>query len=108
MNVFCFQCKRLHEELGTIPFRAECVSCGSDLHVCKTCRFYSQGKPNDCLIPGTEFIRDRGAANFCEEYAPSDMSTHSPPHSSTYEKAKRLFGEEPPKKRNPLFDEESP
>lgn len=24
--------------------------------------------PNDCLVPGTEFIRDREAANFCEEF----------------------------------------
>lgn len=51
-----------------IGFRAACPFCSSDLHVCVNCRYYSPGKPNDCLVPGTESIRDREAANFCEEF----------------------------------------
>jgi hypothetical protein len=51
-----------------IGFRAACPHCSSDLHVCVNCRYFAPGKPNDCLVPGTEPVRDREAANFCEEF----------------------------------------
>ncbi|MBI5273222.1 MAG: hypothetical protein HY861_04490 [Chlamydiia bacterium] len=54
-----------------VGFRASCPHCSSDLHACIGCRYYAVGKPNDCIVPGTEFIKDREAANFCEEFKPS-------------------------------------
>lgn len=51
-----------------IGFRAICPGCGVDLHTCTNCRYYSPGKPNDCLVPGTDSIRYRDAANFCEDF----------------------------------------
>ena len=97
----CWKCRRPLEG-GKILFRATCPHCDADLHVCKNCRYYAIGKPNDCAIPGTEPIRDREAANFCEEFAPRKDSS-SPP-SSDKSKAEKLFGEEIPKKKNPLLD----
>lgn len=102
MKVFCFKCSSAHEEATKIPFRAVCLQCGFDLHICKTCRFYSPGKPNDCAMPGTDFVRDREAANFCEEYCP--MPPPSQEAQGASEKAKQVFGEEPPKKKNPLLE----
>lgn len=65
----CWKCKK---DLGDLPskigFRASCPYCHSDLHVCKNCRYYSPGKPNDCMVPGTDPIRDREASNFCESF----------------------------------------
>lgn len=52
-----------------IPFRMSCPSCGIDLHSCKQCRFYQQGKPNDCNVPHSLFVRDESAYNFCEDFA---------------------------------------
>ena len=56
-----------------IGFRAVCIHCDVDLHVCKNCRYYSPGKPNDCIVPGTESIQDRERSNLCEEFKPKTV-----------------------------------
>ena len=53
---------------GKLPFRASCDVCVAWLHCCRNCKHYKPGMPNDCLIPGTDYIADREAANYCEEY----------------------------------------
>ena len=60
-----------------IGFRAVCIHCDADLHVCANCKYYCPGKPNDCLVPGTDYVKDRERANLCEEFtknqnAPND------------------------------------
>ena len=52
-----------------ISFRAVCDRCGASLHCCKNCKYYAPGRPNDCAVPGTEYIPDRTANNFCEEFS---------------------------------------
>ncbi|MGB7977736.1 MAG: hypothetical protein WCF19_01090 [Chlamydiales bacterium] len=65
----CWKCKK---QVGDTPvkiaFRAVCPHCGIDLHTCTNCRYYTPGKPNDCAVPGTDYVRDREAGNFCEEF----------------------------------------
>ncbi len=69
----CVHCTNLQEfERNKIPFRAICEKCGKDLHSCKNCKHYAPGKPNDCAIAGTLFVRDRDAYNFCEDFFPKD------------------------------------
>jgi hypothetical protein len=70
MQMNCWKCGAKLEEssLGKISFRAICEKCHSWLHCCKNCVNYKPGLPNDCYIPGTEFISDREASNFCEEF----------------------------------------
>jgi hypothetical protein len=67
----CWVCGALIEMPlnGKISFRATCEKCNADLHCCKNCKFYKVGKPNDCLIPGTEFIADREKNNYCEDFS---------------------------------------
>ena len=85
----CWKCAKPISELPVkIGFRAACPHCSADLHVCKNCRYYAIGKPNDCLVPGTEPIRDREAMNFCEDFKPL---IHKESPSS--DRHKRLFGE---------------
>ncbi len=70
-KIECWKCLKPVSDIPIkIGFRATCPHCDSDQHVCKNCRYYSPGKPNDCLVPGTEYIRDREANNFCEDYKP--------------------------------------
>lgn len=98
----CWKCRRDVDIGSKLSFRAVCVYCGIDLHVCKNCRYFAPGKPNDCLVPGTEFVRDREAANFCEDFVirkPLDAADADP-----MKKAKQLFGEDLPKKKNPLLE----
>lgn len=74
----CYHCGNAPDLSGAkVPFRAACDACGRDLHVCKNCKYYAPGKPNDCAVPGTLYVKDREAYNFCEDFAPGNPS--SPP-----------------------------
>lgn len=102
--IVCWKCKKIvSEEPVKIGFRASCPHCSSDLHVCVNCRYYAPGKPNDCAVPGTDYVRDREASNLCEEFK---LKTNESPRSN------KLFGSEPPPKKrdfNSLFkDDEEP
>lgn len=66
----CWTCgATLPEAERKISFRAVCDQCGAALHCCKNCRFYAPGRPNDCAVPGTEYVPDRSANNFCDEFS---------------------------------------
>lgn len=97
----CWHCNKPIELVsGKIGFRASCIHCNSDLHVCKNCRYYSVGKPNDCLVPGTEPIRDREASNLCEEFKSRI------PQSQALSPSKNILGEVEKKRDfNSLFQD---
>lgn len=76
---------------GKITFRATCDFCGAALHCCKNCRFYKPGLPNNCAVPGTDFIADRTAPNFCEEFQLLGKVLEK--KSDPREAERRLFGE---------------
>ena len=44
---------------------ARCRACGSDLHVCRQCRFYDTSKGKSCAEPVADEVRDKERANFC-------------------------------------------
>jgi hypothetical protein len=83
-----------------IGFRAICIHCDTDLHVCKNCRYYCPGKPNHCIIPGTELIQDRERSNLCEEFKPRTKIEET----SDKSKAREIFGDDVDKKK-PNFDD---
>lgn len=65
----CWKCGSQIAELDRkITFRAYCENCQADLHCCKNCTFYKPGRPNDCMIPGTDYVADREKANLCEDF----------------------------------------
>jgi len=88
----CWHCTRdLGEAPKRIAFRAVCDHCSSWLHVCKNCRNYKPGLPNDCMIPGTELIADREACNFCEDFVLLGEAKRS---ASAEDVSRRLFGDD--------------
>jgi hypothetical protein len=92
----CWKCKKLISDTPVkIAFRAKCPRCEIDLHTCTNCRYYAPGKPNDCAVPGTDYVRDREAANLCEEFKVKIEST-----SSERDQDKKKF--------NSLFKDEEP
>jgi predicted RNA-binding Zn-ribbon protein involved in translation (DUF1610 family) len=98
----CWKCQHEIEIGSKLSFRAVCPHCGIDLHVCNNCRYYAPGKPNDCSVPGTEFVRDREAANFCEDFSIKKITgTNS---DDPLKKAKKIFGEDLPIKKNPFLE----
>lgn len=66
----CWKCNAeiLQEAERKISFRELCDRCQAWLHCCKNCRNYKPGASNDCAIPGTEYVADREACNFCEDF----------------------------------------
>jgi hypothetical protein len=50
---------------------ANCMACGKPTHVCRNCRHYATGRPNDCLEPLADRVLDKTRANFCEHFEPS-------------------------------------
>lgn len=67
--MYCYKCnKKLDLPSKKIGFRQTCPICFADLHVCKNCKHYLIGKPNDCNVPNTEYVSDREKNNFCEDF----------------------------------------
>ncbi len=89
--MYCHKCKKkLELPNKKIGFKDRCFFCEADLHVCKNCRFYSIGKPNDCLASNTDYVSDREKYNFCEEFSFKD--TLNQQHlKSKKDIAKKLF-----------------
>ena len=90
----CYKCGKEIDEFktGKLPFRATCPFCHTWLHCCKNCKNYCPGKPNDCLVPGTEYIADREANNFCEDFSLLGQPPAVPPKDPK-DAFKKLFGD---------------
>lgn len=48
----------------------ECPSCRAQLHVCRMCRHYAPGRPEDCDEDDAPPVRDKRSANFCDYFVP--------------------------------------
>ena len=90
MNIDCWKCGKPISDLPSrISFREMCPHCESYLHCCKNCVNYQVGRPNDCKIPGTEYISDREGLNFCEEFR--ILGKAQSPQKDPKDGFKRLF-----------------
>ena len=54
---------------------ATCPQCGKYTHVCRNCRYYAPGRPNDCLEPVADPVADKQRANFCGYFEPTSPKT---------------------------------
>ncbi len=90
----CWNCNRAFEVHGgeKIAFRATCDHCAAYLHVCVACQYYRPGKPNDCLVPGTDRVADREYFNYCEEFKPGREPDK--PKLSIDDARRMLFGDD--------------
>ncbi len=88
----CWKCGTELDYEKRIPFKATCDKCNAWLHVCKSCKHYCPGKPNDCLVPGTEFVADREKFNLCEDFSPLDQPPPQQSKSDPTERFRNLFG----------------
>lgn len=107
----CWTCGTPLELISKVSFRATCETCHACLHCCRNCVYYKPGLPNDCMVPNTDYVADRAANNFCEEFkllGKKESGNAVDPKTI----AKKLFGDEKdqgqqkdPKKRfNDLFE----
>jgi len=65
----CWICAR---DLTAADYGREqtCPGCGKPTRVCRNCRHYAPGRPNDCVEPIAERVLDKTRANFCELFEP--------------------------------------
>lgn len=89
----CWNCGALLSLPGKLSFRASCDHCHASLHCCRNCVYYKPGLPNDCMVPGTDFVPDRESNNFCEEFKMLGKAPEEKIDPKQIER--RLFGEEP-------------
>ncbi len=103
------KCQKCNHEIpettsGKILYRAVCEKCESYLHSCLNCRFHQVGRNNECLIPGTELIRDRAQFNFCDDFMPATGKKSEKSADDPGKITEKLFGNsiEFEKKKDPL------
>jgi len=48
-----------------------CPGCTKPTRVCRNCRHFAPGRPNDCVEPMAEPIAEKERANFCELFEPA-------------------------------------
>lgn len=63
----CWKCKNAVVETE-ITRNSQCTFCGSDLHSCKNCIYYSPGSHYDCHETVDELVKDKEKANFCDSF----------------------------------------
>lgn len=74
-----------------------CEQCDAYLHCCLNCRFYDPSKHNACAIPNTDWVGDKTAACFCDEFEFADRDAPVRPDAKRDEARSaldRLFGDD--------------
>ncbi len=66
----CWHCRR---PLGKVDYGREtdCLGCGKATRVCRNCRHYTRGRPDDCEEPMAERVMEKERANFCDYFDPT-------------------------------------
>ncbi|AKU91077.1 hypothetical protein AKJ08_1464 [Vulgatibacter incomptus] len=78
--------------IGRVGRRDTCDHCGADLHCCLSCRHHDFFAQNQCREPGTEQVRDRSAANFCDFFdLGSGRAAEEDPAAAAKAKLEALF-----------------
>ncbi len=94
---FIGTCWRCGQRLTAVDYgrEASCPGCRRDTRVCRNCRHYAPGRPNDCVEPMAERVLIKDRANFCEHFEAADRgptpSTSAPGQDALREAAEALF-----------------
>jgi predicted RNA-binding Zn-ribbon protein involved in translation (DUF1610 family) len=59
-----------------------CPGCGKATRVCRNCRHFAPGRPNDCIEPMAERVLEKTKANFCEYFEATKTPLGDPQPSS--------------------------
>lgn len=78
----CWHCGQTLSDTD-IGREAECPACGKPVHVCRNCRFFAPGRPNDCEEPIADPVRDKTRANFCGYFTPHVAAHRGQPTQDT-------------------------
>ncbi|HDQ44922.1 MAG TPA: hypothetical protein ENN17_05400 [bacterium] len=71
IHLFCHACGKEITFRDRVYRQETCARCGRPVHCCKNCRFYDTGAHQQCREPQAEWVNDKEAANFCDEFFPA-------------------------------------
>lgn len=89
----CWQCGG-PLEAGEFGRETNCRGCGRPTRVCRNCRWFSAGAPDQCREPAAEPVLDKVRANYCEFFEPSSKAAASAPANAAddlLKQAEELF-----------------
>ncbi|NLM01261.1 MAG: hypothetical protein GX220_07415 [Treponema sp.] len=93
----CWKCGKDIDKNEQIFRTSTCSICGSDLHCCRNCKFYSPGSYYDCHETVDELVQDKEKSNFCDYFKVMFSFEKSSKFAKEKAKAKdafaALFGE---------------
>jgi hypothetical protein len=87
----CFNCQKEIEN-KKIHFKDYCDFCDFDLHICKNCKHYFLGKPNDCELLDIEAVLDKEKNNFCEHFTIGNNKKDT--YKTKKDVSKKLFSDD--------------
>ncbi|MBP3607774.1 MAG: hypothetical protein J6J11_05605 [Treponema sp.] len=89
----CWKCGN-SIDVTEITRLSTCDECGSDLHSCKNCNFYSPGSHYDCHETIDELVVDKEKSNFCDNFSvkKGDFVKKNDKVNSAREAFNSLFG----------------
>ena len=74
-DLLCWKCGA---GLGDLPLPlarlAECLTCNTELHVCRMCKLYDPKVAKSCREPIAEEVKDKDRANFCDYFNASALA----------------------------------
>ena len=82
-SFICWKCGASLEDVPLPLSRlSECLSCRTELYVCRQCRFYDPHKPESCAEERADPPKDKQRANFCEYFDPRENAFQSTDNSA--------------------------
>lgn len=90
-SVVCYRCGT---SLAGFPLplarQDVCPACRSELHVCRMCRHFDEGAPDQCLEEEADFVREKARANFCDWFIAAERTWDSEASREAEAAAERL------------------
>lgn len=69
--MICWNCSTDIDCSDKARFRDTCPQCGSYVHCCLNCRFYSKQSSDQCREPLADRVGTKENANYCEYFEPN-------------------------------------
>lgn len=86
-HYFCWKC--INEIVFEVKMQRTdlCPHCGTDLHCCKSCKYWDPGAHNQCIEHISEYVPDKERMNHCMFFLFSDAAREK----ADVDKAKSKF-----------------
>ena len=72
-SIVCYRCGTSLAGFSLPLARQDvCPECRSELHVCRMCRHFDEGVPDQCREEDADPVREKARANFCDWFVAAE------------------------------------